>query len=224
MIIDNTYFKGEIYIPHAKPGISDDVVGIDSEVISFINEYAKDCLFKCLGPQLYADLELNLDSNEASWIDALADQKWDDLVNGKSYTDPSSNLDVVWKGIRYINIFGGTEYDRSFLANYVYFYHEKKEYVTRSGVGHETEKAHNAEAVTPTNKVVNAWNKFVELVQGVEDKKIFVKEYFGTGIDFYQNNEGVSLYKFINDSNKISDGTYANFKPKSWKKMNQFNL
>lgn len=224
MIIDNTYFKGEIYIPYAKPGITDSVTGVENDIISFINEYSENCLFKSLGPNLFADLKLNLDPNDPTWVDPLADQKWDDLVNGKQYTDPATNLTAVWKGIRYINNSDGVTYDRSFLAYYTYFYYEKKEYVTRSGIGHEQEKAHNAITVTPTNKVVHAWNKFVSLVQGDDVKDEVILNSFGFGIDYYSGNNEVSLYKFINDSNTISEGTYANFKPKLWKKMNTFNL
>lgn len=224
MIIDNTYFTGEIYIPHAKPGITDSVVGIDNEVISFINEYAKECLFKSLGAQLYADLELNLDSGDATWVDPLSDAKWDELVNGKDYTDPISELDVKWKGIRYINELGGSTYDRSFLAYYTYFFYEKKSHITRSEIGHEQEKAHNARLVMPTDKVVNAWNKFVTLVQGEGNIKKYLASPFGLGVDYYSGNSDVSLYKFINDSNTISEGTYANFKPKLWNRINQLGL
>jgi len=44
MIIDNTYFKGELYIPHAKPGITDDVTEVDGAIINFINEYVASVL------------------------------------------------------------------------------------------------------------------------------------------------------------------------------------
>ena len=224
MIIDTTYFKGDIYIPHAKPGISNPATGVSVDVIDFINQYASECLFDCLGPQLYEDLKLNLDSNETSWVDALADAKWDELVNGKTYTDPNSGLEIIWRGIRYISDFEGSTYDKSFLANYVYFFYEKKEYITRSGTGHEKENAHNAETVTPTHKVVNSWNKFVSLVQGDEAPELLYGEYIGYGIDHYVGGSKVSLYKFINDSNEIAENTYANFNPKTWRKMNQFNV
>jgi hypothetical protein len=240
MIIDNTYLKGEIYIPHAKPGIKDSVTGVETEVISFISEYANDCLFKCLGPQLHADLLLNLDENETTWVDALADAKWNDLVNGKEYVDPVSNLNVVWKGIRYTNLFNGSVYDRSFLAYYVYFFYEKKDYVTRAGIGHQEEKPSNATLTTPTQKVVNAWNKFVTHVQGddVQPVNIYsnsglllhsinggnINSIKGIGLDYFKGNSETSLYKFIEDSNIISEGTYANFKPKFWTRINQFGI
>ena len=222
MIIDNTYFTGKIYIPYAKPGIMDSV-NIDSAIIDFINEYVEDCLIKCLGPLLYEDLLLNLDANESTWVDASSDSKWDELVNGKTYIN--SNGDTVkWKGIRYKT---GLEQDKhkSFLANYVYFYYEKKEFITRSNIGHEKEVAKNADNVTPMHKVVTAWNEFVNLVQGDNDyRNVHLKESHGYGVDFYKGSSSISLYQFIKDSNKINEGTYANFQPKNWDRMNQFNL
>ena len=48
-IVNNTYFKNEIYIAHAKPGIADAVTEVESKVNDFINEYEQDCLIKSLG-------------------------------------------------------------------------------------------------------------------------------------------------------------------------------
>lgn len=224
MIINNTYFKGEIYIPHAKPGISDTTTGVKDDIIGFINTYSKDCLIKCLGPQLFNDLFLNLDRNEDSWVDHLSDQKWDELVNGKDYVDPSTHLNVTWNGIRYESVKDSGNYDFSFLAYYTYFFYEKKEYITRSGVGHEIEEANNAKTVSPTHKVVNAWNKFVTLVQGEDLKENYLFFEKGIGVDYFNESQNVSLYKFIKDSNIINEGTYNNFRPKNWKMINEFGL
>ena len=225
MIIDNTYFKGEIYIPHAKPSISDSVTGVDDQLLLFISEYAEDCLLKCLGPQLLEDLKLNLDSGEASWVDPLADAKWDDLVNGKSYTDPSTGLTVKWKGIRWTADFDATNTYKSFLANYVYFFYEKKSHETRSDNGIVQEESKNAEVVSPINKVVDSWNKFVNDVQGeFGNEKVILKPAHGVGVDYFSGGSKVSLYKFIDDMNAISENTYANFTPKNWGRMNKFDF
>lgn len=223
MIITNEYFKGEIYIPHAKPGIKDPVQGVESEMISFINEYSCDCLFKCLGPQLYSGFISKLDANEASLIKAGGDEKWDKLLNGTTYEDPATGLEVYWKGIRYKNIFNGDKYDRSFLAYYTYFFYEKKSYITRAGVGHQQEKPDNAYLTTPTHKTVSAWNKFVDLVQGRKLNRSIIESRFGFGVD-YSTGKEMSMYKFITDSNIINKDTYINFNPKRWTRINEFGI
>jgi hypothetical protein len=224
MIIDNTYFKGEIYVPHAKPGITDSVIGVDQEIMGFINEYSSECLFECLGPQLYEELLANLDESKVNKIKEGSNVKWDELVNGKTYIDPSSELTIRWKGIRWISKPSSSVYDRSFLANYVYYFYEKKEYITRSGTGHNEEMPDNATKVTPTHKVVNSWNKFVGLVQGESRFKGTIVNEKGIGLDFYGNGISVCLYKFINDMNTITENTYENFNPKVWKRINQFGI
>lgn len=225
MIINNTYFHGNIYIPHAKPSISDPVTGVDNEVISFINKYAEDCGIKCFGSQLFSELKLNLDSNEASWVDPLAEDKWDELVNGDEYTDPITGKDVIWKGIRFKNEFDTTNKYYSFLANYVYFFYQKHNWITSSEIGSQIEQSENSQTIPPNSKAVNAWNEFVTLVQGeYGNEQVVVKENFGFGIDYFKGGNEVSLYKFINDKNIISENTYANFNPKKWKRIDNFNL
>jgi hypothetical protein len=224
MIIDNGYFKGKIYIPHAKPGITDTVTGVSNDIIDFINEYSEDCLIECLGLQLFKDLLLNLDENEETWVDPLSDQKWDELVNGKEYVDPSTQLNVEWRGIRYESKRNSGIYDKSFLADYTYFFYEKKEYITRSGIGHAINEADNAVTQVPTQAVVNAWNNFVTLVQGNKICEKIIYSEKGYGVDFFVEDNVVSLYKFINDSNKINEETYSNFKPKIWERMTEFGI
>ena len=41
MIIDNTYFVNEIFIPHAKPSVTDSVTGVAEAMISYIDMYEK---------------------------------------------------------------------------------------------------------------------------------------------------------------------------------------
>lgn len=225
MIIDNTYFKCEIYIPHAKPSISDNVSKVDEEILLFISEYAENCLLECLGPQLLEDLKLNLDQNESSWVDALADDKWDRLVNGYEYTDPNTGLTVKWKGIRWKADFDTTNTYKSFLANYVYFFYERKSYTTRANNGIVKEESSNAESVSPIGKVVDSWNKFVNTVQGkYGNESIVIKEGAGVGIDYFTGGSEVCLYKFIEDMNAISENTYANFTPKKWSRLNKFDI
>ena len=226
MIIDNTYFKGEIYIPHAKPSVNDAVTGVEQDIISFINEYANDCLVKCLGQELRDELVDNLDETSLTWVDALANVKWDYLVNGLTYVDPNTGVQVKWRGLRFkSNVFGNGEYDKSLLAYYTYFYYEKDDYITRATLGSFVEESTaGAVAVPPNDKAVNAWNKFVDLAQGKDSYKVIKQTTLGPAIDYSGQSREVSLYKFIEDQNTIAANTYANFDPKVWTKMNLFNL
>ena len=223
MIIDNTYFIGELYLPHAKPSITDGVTGVDTKVLRFIDEYEEDCLIKILGYNLYVLLQAELDSAQPNKLDPGADAKWNDLVNGKTYVDPYTNKNVIWKGLRYKSVSNNT-YDRSLLANYVYYYYEQNEYITTTNVGDVINIAKNAITMDPSLKTVNAWNRFVDMVQGEEDEENVVMTHYGLGLDYYRGDGRVSLYKFIEDSNTITNDTYPDFNPKTWRRVNQFGI
>lgn len=220
MIINNSYFKGEIYLPFSAPSVSDDTKKTESDVMEFINEYARDVLLKSLGTTLFIEFQSQLDSEEENGLIDGADSKWDDLLNGKVYTNPEGD-DVIWRGIRFKSIESGG-YNRSFIANYVYFHYESDFFITRSGIGNQIEMGKNAETVIPNQKVVKSWNKFVGLVQGGEIKPTIVR---GIGLDYYNaGGVDVSLYKFIEDSNDLVEDTYEGFNPKTWGELNQFGL
>ncbi len=223
MIITNTYFTGEIYLPHAEPHITDDVTKVRGDVMQFIYDYARECLLKSLGTTLFNEFTPLLDSTKANGLDDAADAKWNELLNGKSYTDPDGK-DVIWRGIRFKSLSTG-EYNRSFLANYVYFHFESNDFITRSDVGTTIEVAKNAEVIVPTQKVVKSWNKFVVYVQGEDAVPTVIRKAYGYGVDWFnQGGIDVSLYKFINDSNELVADTYADFDPKTWEEINQFGI
>jgi len=224
MIINNTFFKGEFYIPHAKPNVSDNVTEVSGNIIDFINDYSRECLFKSLGSLLFYEFKSVLDSNKQNGLKDGTDSKWNDLLNGKSYTDPITSQNVVWRGIRWKSFDEGN-YDRSIITPYVYFHYESNDYITRGDSGHFINNPKNAEVVTPSFKVAKAWNKFVEFVQGSsETTKAFISKY-GLGVDYFtEGGSNVSLYKFINDSNLIAEDTYSNFTPRTWSNINRFGI
>lgn len=229
-----TYFKNDIYLPHAKVSVTDSVKGVESKIDDYIDEYEQDCLFKCFGSRLYTEFIATLDSSVPTFIKAGSDAKWGYLLNGLSYTNPNGDA-VIWKGIRQKTIsLGVTEdadsYDKSFLADYIYFHYESNSYITRANAGSVKSKSANAVTVAPTQKVVKAWRKFVRLVQGsLNNNPYFYKESVvglgGLGVDYYQGNgTEVSLYQFIADQNDLVEDTYADFEPKLWGDINQFGM
>ena len=81
MIIDKTYFKGEIYIPHANPSITDGVLSEGAKLNDFIDEYERDCLIKSLGYNLFIQLENEIDITKPNKLKDSTDEKWDFLLN-----------------------------------------------------------------------------------------------------------------------------------------------
>jgi hypothetical protein len=224
MIIDNTYFKGEIYIPHATPMVTDQVTGVDNKIQDFIWDYVYECLFKSLGSILLNEFIGELDGDNANGLVTGADAKWDNLLNGHTYNDPQTGKAVVWRGLRFKST-SKSNYDRSLLAYYVYYHYESNDFITRSDIGNQQEQGKNAIAIIPNQKVVKAWRKFVYLVQGESVSPRIIERPFGYGIDYYsQGDEEVSLYKFIEDQNEIVEDTYAEFNPKTWTNINEFGI
>ena len=223
MITNNTYYINELYIPHAKPSVSSDVTTVSAELDSFIDDYERECLIKSLGFQLTTLFYDELDLLQPNFLKVTADSKWDDLLNGKTYTNKNGDL-VSWRGIRYKNV-PSAEYNRSFLANYVFYNYESNADVFRTGVGYVKGKAKNAEERSPAPRAINAFRKMVDMIQGREFKKEIIESRFGYGVDYYYENGEVTLYQFIRDINDTVADTYPNFKPGKWNVYkNQFGI
>lgn len=222
MVINNTYFKSEIYLPHAKPGITDNVTSVDAEIIDFIYDYSRECLLYSLGPSLFLLFETELDPTQPNGLKTTSDIKWDRLLNGYNYIDSSGNQQI-FRGIRFKNNPAG-EYNKSFLANYVYFFYQSDSYVQTTGTGDVSPKVKSGEVINPSSKVIKAWNKFVDLVQGSEIKPKYYNTEKGFGVDYYKGNNETSMYKFIKDMNELDETTYPGFKPKTFVKLNQYGI
>jgi len=224
MITNNTYYKNELYIPHAKPSVTSDVTTVSAELNAFIEEYERECLIKSFGLPLYLLFEAELDSTETNGLKDTADTKWDDLLNGKTYTNQFGD-EVAWRGIRYKEKQADTLPTKSFLANYVFYHYEENADVFNTGVGFVKAKAKNATERSPAQKAIKAWRKMVDIIQGKEFKEDIIISRFGYGIDYYHNNEEVTLYQFIRDMNYAVPDTYPNFKPGYWNVYkNQFGI
>lgn len=221
-ITDNTYYKNEIYIPHAKPSITKGVTGVSGDVDAFINEYERECLIKCLGFKLAKELIDRLDAETPTRLKAESDVKWNNLLNGCEYVNLKGDT-KFWRGIRFKS--GASDaYDMSFLAYYVYFFYETNYNTARSSTGHQEVKSKNSVNAGPNAKITNAWRKFFKLVQNTSRiPKVYVTAN-GVGVDYYGDGDEITLYQFINDSNALVPDTYADFKATVWDNINQFGI
>lgn len=221
-ITKNSFYTGEIYIPHAKPSITDGNTQVEQSLLDFIDDYERDALIKSLGYKLGTEFISNLDSSQTNGLKVGADAKWDDLLNGKEYLDSDGDT-IKWEGIRWKSV-GSEEYNRSFLAYYVYVFFENDYNITRGNIGNEQEQSKNATRVSASPKITKAFNKFIERVQGSYKAPTIVYKDYGYGVDYYNGGQEISMYRFINDMNDLDDTTYPNFNPKRWNLVNQFGI
>lgn len=223
-VINEGYFIGEIYIPHAQPGVTDNAVQIQGQLKGFIGQYSYECLVKILGRRLAEAFILQLDSSRATGLKDLADAKWGYLLNGHSYEYEGKTH--YWRGLRAKMSPSDSNYTLSPLAYYTYFFYESNDWITRSDIGHQVEVAKNAERVVPSHKVAKAWNKFVGWVQGESEleQRLIVRE-FGLGIDWFGSGEAdVTLYQFIKEQNLLVEDTYPDFNPTTLKYINDLGI
>lgn len=85
MLIDRSYFIGELNIPNTNQ------VSVGEVLDWFIEKYETEFLSKVLGYELYKALKAGL-------IAPVVDQKWTDLIEGVEYTNLAGRL-TFWKGL-----------------------------------------------------------------------------------------------------------------------------
>lgn len=217
MIVNNTFYSGELYIPQAKPSITNGI-GTDDDFAFINNQYEEDCLIKCLGSEMYNDLVDNIDTGQANLLKVTADTKWDYLINGERYIINSKNKS--WRGLRFKSPITNSTYNFSLLAYYVFFHYEKHRYSIMSRVGERKISDTNARQVYIDNKAIFAWNKFVELVVGDNKSK---RAYFNSfnrlvGVDHFNHSGFCTLYEYIEDVNNLRD-SFPNFTKNSFNRI-----
>lgn len=219
MKINRTYFKGDLFTPMMKASVTDS--SNLNELDLFIEEYSAQCYLKCFGYILLSEINLNLTDGA---VKEAADQKWKDLINGEIVTlaDGSKRN---WKGLTYKLNVNDENNSYGLAANYVYFFFERSQYVTKSTTGDQKPNAANSNHVNPGYKASIAWNKFVDEVVGVNSiNNNVIKSDFGFGIDWYSNRRDFSLYEYIKYKNSLDANTYKDFQPTYFSKINEFGI
>lgn len=140
MLIDKSYFIGEILIPNLSSigsGGSQAISKANDDLLQvFIRKYEKLFLLSLLGPSLYEGLKKGFEAKEEKWM-ALAEQ----LADSENHISP--------------------------IANYVYYWFIRNKITETAGIGEVIGKANNAVMVSPEIKMVRAWNEMVDLVNEI---------------------------------------------------------
>lgn len=187
MIIDNTFFHGEIMIPNIKSsGHGSNVANIDalieSECYSFLNSL--------LGNKVYLDLVQYFDA-DLNLVDS-APQKYKDLFYGVKYEDK------IWKGLIIENKLG----KYSILADYVWLKWYENNVSLTAVNGEVVLESKNAININPTEKYIKVWNRLVNKVNGnVTSNKPYIGRHKCTKfVDWYGNQSVYStLRQYLND-------------------------
>jgi len=216
-IIDETYFeRGGLYIPNNKditvePTGSPTVV---TELTDFITKYERKLLINALGVTLYDLLVVAMDD-----IDN-ADQKWQDLVNGKNYTNANGNV-KRWNGLRGFD-------KQSLVAMYVFTEYLRNDNETYATVGTVKSDSKNAVRVDATPKFIKAHQQFIEAYQGssvVDSPTVVVNGFGSVGYDWLGSDKvEVSLFRYLTDSNELVADTYEDFEFMFYENLNSFGI
>jgi len=182
-LINEANFTREISVPNLTSSQS----GNAETLNLYADEKPRLLLQKALGNVLFSELDSQVTNGI---LDSGADQKWKDLVNGKEYDGK------VWKGLNYDE----GSFKVSLLAYYTYWF-----WLNELDSSNYQTQAKNADNINPTSNLVNVWNKFLEMYQGLNTINFPVVRYINgaTFVDYFnggQNSNYVSLLQFLIDN------------------------
>jgi len=144
-LIDTTYFVGEIALPGSV------LTGDLADINPYIVKYEREALIDLVGYTLYKQLKAEIDA--ASYT-----TKWDRLVNGHEYEISylgDTHL-VKWNGLINSDLV-------SLLAYYIFYQYMKFHITHTASVGEIFANTENSSRISPNDRMVNAWNEFVNL-------------------------------------------------------------
>lgn len=138
-LIDSTYFNGEILLTNK--------TAIATDLTQAIEQYEKEILISLLGYELY------------KLVSATPEiEPYKSLIEGAEFelTFNGITQTLKWEGLK-------NSIKESLIAYYVYYRYQERNYIKPSGIGTVKPMAENSEVVSPYPKMVNAWNKMIEL-------------------------------------------------------------
>tara|TARA_R110002167_G_scaffold106307_1_gene272802 strand:+ start:1169 stop:2095 length:927 start_codon:yes stop_codon:yes gene_type:complete len=190
-LINSSYFeKGDLYIPNNDEMNASVGLTVISDLDFYIEEYTRELLINALGIVLYEELQVALLNLQAY------DQRWIDLVDGVTYTNPSG-VAKRWEGLRGAN-------KQSLVASFVYTKYLRNYNETFATTGVVRNDSKNATNYDATPKYIKAYNKFLGQYQAdnLPNPITYVNRFGTNGLDWYGSESAtVSLYQFLTDSN-----------------------
>jgi hypothetical protein len=182
MIIDSTYFKGDISLPNLDSSWNSENLN------NFITKYEKIILMDLLGSDLYLKYIAGIAA-------VTPDVIWTNLRDGCEYTVDYNGSDYIvkWEGLKNSDKI-------SLLSYFTYFYLVKDGHISLGGVSTSVNKTQNSETISPIKKLVNAWNQGVE-IYGTVLKSSYENKVIVNGLTYFQPTQSdllnPSAYNFL---------------------------
>ena len=196
-LIDTTYFQSK---PYSIPNIGEMQSDAALVLNSIIEEKVREVLIGALGHAEFALLDAQITDGV---LNAGADQKWKDLVNGVTYDGKK------WNGLIYTQ--GGRV--KSLLVPYVFHAYMSEDTPDYTGIGAAIQQGKNSTIVSNVPTLVKAWNNFLEMYQGYSTGMLPKVQTNGglMYVDFlnnsYTDNNVITLLRYLSDHNDIYNGT-----------------
>lgn len=173
-IIDYTYFINEISIPIQSRA------ELNAAITNSIGLYEDEILKLLLGYKLWKEMRTAFDA-----LPTALPTKWDRFINGAEF-------EFELNGVMYLDKWIGLKNTskRSFIANYVYFFHRRNNVSQNSGIGETVSTAENSRIINPMAKLHDAWNKMIDMYGEAET----------SGVDntsYAHYNDKPSAYNFL---------------------------
>lgn len=147
-LIDKTYFIGEISLPGRA------LDGDYADISPYIVKYEREALIELVGYTLYKQLKAAIDTGGPDY----SHERWKRLITGHEY-------EITFNGDTHLVKWNGLINDDkiSLLAYYIYYKYVRYHVTFTSGYGELIQNSENSTKVSPTQKLANAWNRFIEL-------------------------------------------------------------
>tara|TARA_R110000823_G_scaffold272698_1_gene391935 strand:+ start:192 stop:845 length:654 start_codon:yes stop_codon:yes gene_type:complete len=214
-LIDISYFKnGDLYIPNTENINSGEIGSANNSDLEFyIVEYERELLINALGIVLYTEYKTALNDLNNS------DQKWKDLIDGVTYSNPSG-VKKRWEGLKGAN-------KQSLVACYIFTQYLRNYNETFATTGVVKNDSQNATNQSATPKFIKAYRKFINQYQGDCEyaPQFYINEFGSQGLDYYATeNATVSLYQFLVDSNELDKTKFPDLSFKFYQQTNSLGI
>ena len=194
-LIDKTYFIGDIALPSLNSS------SVTTDLDTQITPLQEKILIDALGEHLYLELDSNYNTS--------TDDKWRDLVEGKTYeSEYDGNVfNIRWAGLKNTKLI-------SFLAYFAYCEIIKNKHLDQTGTGTVMNQNQNSKVVSPYPKIVSAFNKGLDLY-GKPTISGYLRDSFEVAYSDYPVIQVTSkdtlrptLYNYMNRMNYINGEDY----------------